>query len=524
MSVSTMQRKTTTRWAARVCLLAMLALPLMAPSQASAAPEGELVVAQPSLFTRYDPLNMVSTTDHQSYNMLFDGLINTSPEGKVPALATSWKVSADGLTIDFVLRKGVKFHNGDPFTAEDVHFTFMSIAKGDNKHSYRKSFQTSLKDVEIVDDFHVRFHLNNPWPTFFSSSRQGIQSIVPKKYYQSVGSDGFIRKPVGTGPFKLDRVSAGEFSRFEANADYWGVVSDARYVVKRLAAEPLTRYAMLVRGEADIIQGVTGPLLEKVKTNDKLRIITADASGTNGLYFNIKTNPEFKDRRVRMAVAHAMDREGINKVILSNTCEVATSIFSPATFGYLDGLKPIPYDPEKAKSLLREAGIKEGHEIGFVAHTQSFGSLPNAPRVLEAIAGNLEAVGFKVNRVPVDTGAFLKMYRGGQQATVFYGPSSAADDGGETINGWYLPDSVWSSGNVDDPDYVTLYHKQLVEADSDKRKAMLQEWARMEDERRRALPLFWCNTPFAVGPRVAEWKPALGTPYSLELHRVRLKR
>src|SRR6185369_15325266 len=118
-------------------------------------------------------------------------------------LATSWVVSADGLKVDFTLRPNVVFHNGDPFTAEDVKFTFEKILKPETNHSYRAGFVDSLERVEIIDPMHVRFVLKHPWLGFFTTARFGLQAIVPKNYYEKVGSKAFNEKPVGTGPFML---------------------------------------------------------------------------------------------------------------------------------------------------------------------------------------------------------------------------------------------------------------------------------------------------------------------------------
>jgi peptide/nickel transport system substrate-binding protein len=336
--------------------LGLVALPVVAMAQ----PKDEVVIAGAILRQQFDPSIMVAVTDHTAFTMLYDGLLNLNDKGKVPALATSWKISEDGKTVDFELRKGVKFHNGDPFTAEDVKFSYDLLLKDGNTHSYRKAFVAQIKSVEVVDPHKVRFNLNQPWPSFFSSARYGIQPIVPKNYYEKVGAKGFVEKPVGTGPFKLADMKAGEWTKFEANPDYWGQVSKVKFVTQKLVKEPFTLYAMLEKGEADVVFGLTGALLERVKSNKQVKIFESKYSGTSGIYFNTPKFPEAKDKRVRLAVAHAMNREAIAKNVLSGICQPASSIFTPGTFGHNPSLKPIPYDPAKAKALLAEAGIKPG--------------------------------------------------------------------------------------------------------------------------------------------------------------------
>ncbi|MGE3907053.1 MAG: ABC transporter substrate-binding protein, partial [Reyranellaceae bacterium] len=426
-----------------------MSLPLSTPTVA--APQGEIVVAGALLRQQFDPSIMVAVTDYTAFNLLYDGLLNLTDKGKVPALATSWKISEDGKQMDFELRKGVKFQNGDPFTAEDVKFSYELLLKDGNTHSYRKAFVAQIKSIEVLDPHKVRFNLNQPWPSFFSSSRYGIQPIVPKAYYEKVGEKEFRAKPVGTGPYKLVEIKAGEWSKFEANENYWGQVSKVKTVTQKLVKEPFTLYAMLEKGEADVVFGLTGALLEKVKGNKQTKIFQSRYSGTSGIYFNTTKFPEAKDKRVRLAVGYAMNRAEIATKVLSGVCEPGSSIFTPGTFGHLPTLKPIPYDPAKAKALLKEAGIEPGKEITFNIHTESFGSLPNAPQVLEAIAGNLEAVGFRVVREPYDTAAYLAAWRSGKQPAVFYGPSSMPDDGGETLEGWFSSTAVWSAGHIKVP-------------------------------------------------------------------------
>ncbi|SLN72701.1 ABC transporter substrate-binding protein [Oceanibacterium hippocampi] len=486
------------------------------------AEDGKIVIVQPVLRQQFDPTGVIATTDFLVHDNLFDGLINLTEEGLKPALALSWKVSADGLQIDFKLREGVKFHNGDPFTAEDVKFSFERVISPDSIHAYRKPFQKAMESVEVLGSHDVRFHLKAPWPGFFTGARNALVGIVPAAYYQKVGTEGFQKAPIGTGPFKLSEIKAGEWTEFTANEDYWNGAPEIKAVRKILVKEPFTRYAMLTKGEADILMDITGPLLEKIRENKEIRMVSAKYSGTSGFYFNKTSFPESQDKNVRMAFAHAINLKDIADNVLGGVCEPAASIATPATFGFLPGLKPIEYDPAKAKQLLKEAGIEPGKEITFLLHTESFGSLPNAPQTLESIAGYLEAVGFKVTRVPVDSGAYLQMYRGGKQPDVFYGPSSIPDDASLTMDGWFLPGSVWSSGNINEPAYVDIYNRQLVETDLDKRIAIIQEFLKLEDEKRTGLPLFWCSTPFAIGPRVKDWTLGLGSGYHMNLDTVKL--
>jgi peptide/nickel transport system substrate-binding protein len=199
-------------------------------------------------------------------------------------------------------------------------------------------------------------------------------------------------------------------------------------------------------------------------------------------------------------------------------------MFTPGTFGYLDGLPQVPYDPAKAKALLAEAGVKPGTKVTFTVQSESFSALPNAPQVLEAIAGMLEAVGFVVERKSVDNNAWLSMMRGGKPTAIFYGPISIPDDGGEVINSYFISASGWTAKSIKVPEYDQIFEEQLKSANLDDRKKVLQRFAKLESENREDIPLLWCDTPFAASTkRIKSWQPALGSGYHTTMRSLELK-
>jgi peptide/nickel transport system substrate-binding protein len=500
-----------------------LASTLVASAPAHAQAKGDIVIALPQLSQLFDPTAMVGATPHLDYDFIFDGLINLGKDGKYPALAESWVISPDGKQIDFKLRRNVKFHNGDAFTAEDVKFTFDRLMQPDSGHAYRTGFVESLERVEVVDPHTARFVLKNPWPAFFTTARYALTPIAPKAYYEKVGKQGFQDKPIGTGAFTLAGVKAGEWTKYEANPNYWNGAPTIKTVTQLLVKEPFTRYAMLEKGEADIVSGLTGPLLERIRNNKDIAVVTSRYSGTAGIMFNTGLFPEAKDKRVRQAVAYAINRKDIAEKVQGGVCEPATSMFTPGTFGYLDGLPQMAYDPAKAKALLKEAGVQPGAKISFTLHTQSFAAVPNAPQVLEAVAGNLEAVGFTVERVNVDNSAWLAMMRGNKPPAVFYTPISIPDDGGEVINSYFVSWSGWTARSVQNPEYDRIFKTQIQTANLEERKKILQGFARMEHENFDSVPLLWCHTPFAMSKkRIKQWQPALGSGYHTTMRELRL--
>jgi len=507
---------------ALVSVLAASVFAITGATFAAAQPKGEIVVAVPTLSQQFDPTRMISIADYTVSEMLFDGLINLGPKGKYPGLAESWVISADGKQIDFKLRAGVKFHNGDALTAEDVKFTIEKMLAPDSTNAYRRGFVDSLERVDVVDAETARFVLKQPWPAFFTTARYALTFIVPKNYYEKVGAKGFQEKPIGTGPFKFVGLSAGEWVKFEANPQYWGGSPKVRTATIRLVAEPFTRYAMLERGEAHIAAGLNGPLLERVKSNSNLYIAMTSSSGTTGILFNKNVFPQAGDRRVRLAVAHAINREAIAEKMLGGVCRPGTGMLTPGTFGYLDGLPLIPYDPAKAKELLKEAGVTPGLKVTLALQTQSYPSLPNTPQVLEAVAGNLEAVGFTVERQAMESAAWMSMMRAGKQPAVFHAPSSMPDDGGELINSFFSSTATFTPKTIQVPEYDQIFKAQQKETDPKAREKMLQEFARLEHKNLEMVPLLWCDTPFAANKRVKGWQPALSSGWFMNLRSIEL--
>jgi peptide/nickel transport system substrate-binding protein len=182
---------------------------------------------------------------------LHDALMKPLPGNDMaPCLAASWKESADGLVYEFKLREGLKFHNGDPFTAEDVKFSFLRY-----RGASANLLHDRVKAVDIVDPYRIRFVLHTPWPdflVFYATPATGAAWIVPKKYIEKVGEEGFRRQPVGLGPYRFARMTPGVELVLEANEQYWRKRPSVKRVVIKSVPDRTTRLAMLKAGEADI--------------------------------------------------------------------------------------------------------------------------------------------------------------------------------------------------------------------------------------------------------------------------------
>src|SRR5438876_1698051 len=241
-----------------------------------------------------------------------DAMVKPMPGNPMaPALAESWTGAQDGLSYEFVVRRGVVFHNGDALPAEDVKFSFERY-----KGAAAKLLKEKVLAVEVVDPFRVRFRLKEPWPdfmTFYATPASGAGWIVPKKYVEKVGDEGFKKAPVGAGPYKLTSFNPGIEIVLDAYDRYWRKPPAVKRMVWKSVPEDLTRLAMLKRGEVDIAYSLRGPLGEEVKRTPSLKLVGLVGNATQWLNFVApQWDPKspWHDRRARLAAALAFDKDG----------------------------------------------------------------------------------------------------------------------------------------------------------------------------------------------------------------------
>jgi peptide/nickel transport system substrate-binding protein len=272
----------------------------------SAQPAGELVIAWPVTIVPawFDPAETpAQITPFAFLYALHDGLVRPLPGERMGnSLAASWTESPDGLTYEFTLRPHLTFHNGDPCTAEDVQFSF---------ERYRGNGATELhakvKSIEVVDPLTLRFHLHAPWPdfmTFYGTTATAAGLVVPKKYLQQVGEDGFKKHPIGLGPYKFVSHVPGVELVLEAYEGYWRHVPHVKRLIMKGVPEDATRLAMLKKGEADIaIAFLDGAVAEEVKRDPHLTLVDTRHASLQWLEFADQWDPKspWHDRRVRLA-------------------------------------------------------------------------------------------------------------------------------------------------------------------------------------------------------------------------------
>jgi len=445
---------------------------------------------------------------------LHDGLVRPMPGHRMAAsLAESWSESEDGRVYEFILRKGLKFHNGDPFTAEDVKFSF-ERAKG-------AQLKDKVKEVRIVDPYKVQFVLHEPWPDFmtiYGTFASGAGWIVPKNFLEKVGPEGLRKQPIGLGPYKFVSMKPGIELVMEANEDYWRKVPSVKRIVFQSVPEGTTRLAALTRGEVDVAYLLEGQLGESIRNDPKLKLVFSGGIATNFLDFFDMWDPKspWHDQRVRKAASLAIDRKALSDVDTLGASKPNGNI----VLRNMDFALPIdadPYDPVQAKKLLAEAGYPNGFDAGELYPIPPYFSTG------EALIGFLGAVGIKLRLRTMERAAFYSALGTKKLKGVCFCSTAILGNASTRISEIVPSSGSYAYGGW--PDIDELYKKQLGETDPKKREAMLHEIQKTLHERTRFAPIWDYFWPSGTGPRVEEVSLMKIDPFpwSAPLEDIRLK-
>src|SRR3989454_6892733 len=459
-------------------------------------PDGELTIALDASIapTFLDPAETSGlSTPFVFLYALHDALIKPLPGNNMaPCLAESWKESPEGLVYEFKLREGLRFHNGDPFTAEDVKFSF---------HRYRgvsaRLLHERVKAVQLIDPHRVRFVLHTPWPdflAFYASPATGAAWIVPKKYIEKVGEDGFSRQPVGLGPYRFVRMNPGVELVLEANEQYWRKKPSIKRIVIKGVPDRTTRLGMLKTGEADIGYLMVGVEAATIKADPRLRLAKVIPSATWWVEFLEQWKPRspWHDRRVRLAANLAIDKQGINDAERLGFSRLTGSIV-PSVMEFALRIEPDPHDVPQARRLLAEAGYPNGFDAGDI------NPLPPFTTMGEVAANYLAAVGIRSRVRSMERAAFLEAWRSKKLQGVIVTASAAPGNAPARLEAFVLGSAPYAYGGYPDPD--DLFPPQGQERDRKKREALLHQIQRLMHERVMHGPIFEPATLHRGGPR-----------------------
>jgi peptide/nickel transport system substrate-binding protein len=475
-----------------------------------AAVAGMPAMAQKSADTLRIVLRDAVTNVDPYYNQLrtglvlahhaWDGLVYRDPEtfSPKPLLATGWKI-VDDTTIEFALRRGVKFHNGDAFTADDVVYTLNLVSADDSKVSTPSNVNWIAK-AEKVDDFNVRIKLKRPTPAAIEYFAMVIP-MYPKAYRERVGPDGYAKAPVGAGPYKITKVEAGQID-FERFADYYADSPRGKPAVGKLQVrfvpDAATEMTELLAGRAEFIWNFNPDQFEAVNRMPNLRALRQESMRVGFLRLDTAgstpANKPLTDVKVRKAIFHAIDREQIAKQLVQGGSRVPPAPCFPSQFGCdADAAVKYAYDPAKAKQLLAEAGYPNGFETELVTYV--------LPQWVASVQGYLNAVGIKAKISQLQVQAVVQRCQNAGEC-----PMDMGSWGSYSINDVSAIMPVFLGGGKDDHARDEQIQQLVIDAgttmDPAKRKANYSQAIKFATDRAYWIPLHTYVTTYGLSKTV----------------------
>jgi peptide/nickel transport system substrate-binding protein len=440
------------------------------------------------------------------------------------ALAERFEFAEDARSATFRLRPNLKFHNGEPVTPQDVKWSYEHY-----RGAWAKVLQDKTAAVEIVNDRTLRFDFKGPFLDFprlmGTANGCGAAWVVPAKYYQEVGPEGFAQKPIGAGPYRLVAQQAGTKLEFEAFEDYYRPVHVKRFTIVSVP-DPATRVAMLERGEADIIYQIPGELIERVRNNAKLMLAPV-LSGNWWLGFPGFQDPKnpFHDKRVREAVSLAVDRDAINQAECAGMGKVDGNWINDDVQYAIDWPK-WEHDVTKAKKLMADAGYPNGFKVDWLTPAPPYYSRG------ERILSQLQAIGIRSKLQVLERAVYTKRRQGGLKEWPGVNILFAGARIGASWANWYESDfkcggflsaDAFCVGELD-----ATYDRYLASEDPAERKALAEEIQRGILDNYYFVPVFRHTAVAAIGPRIAaaKWQdvfPTVTTAYAYPWEDIKLR-
>lgn len=505
-------------------LLGVVAVAADKPAASKIVPKGSIVIAVTGIADEpIDPARSKTNIDRPMSDSLGEALVWRDHQGKlVPSLAKSWRLlpNTDNLGWEFKIHKGVKFWDGTEMTAEDVKFSLERAMKAETAYEGGPFMRSNIARIEIADSETIVVYSQKPTPWIPMAVAGRGNAIISKARYEKVGEKAFgtIEGLLTTGEFKpVEHVKMRHFV-MEANDNFFDPQRVPRVKKIKLAIVPelSTRLAMLQTGEADIIDGATGATINQIKADPKLKTAVSKMTAAYFLTPADLYHPEaspLKDKRVRQALAYAIDVDSIIKKIYFGEATPSVGMLYPYDAGYDPTMKPWDYQLEKAKKLMAEAGYAAGFNVDLNGALTP--STPLCDKVLEAVAGYWGKLGVKVNLQIQEAGTYYAKYRDHafHGFTAFSAPAIA--DG--LVSMWYLAGtgqmySFYSNKQMDE-----WLEAQKTELDPAKRAEIGKKIGHHWFDELVGIPIHHVNTVWGVGPKVKEWKTLDYEPYTVGL-------
>jgi ABC-type transport system substrate-binding protein len=478
-------------------LLALALSALLPASAAIAANNDTLIYCSEASPESFNPQIASSGPSFvASSQVLYNRLINFDPvkNTPVPSLATEWTISPDGLTYTFTLRQGVKFNSNKffkptrDFNADDVIFSVLrqkdkdhpyhNVSQGNYEYFSDVGLDKLIKEVKKVDDYHVQFVLSEPNAAFLADWGMDFASILSAEYADVMLKKGTPENvdnwPIGTGPYVLQQYKVDSQIRYLANPNYWDGAVPTKHLIFSITPNVETRLAKLQTNECQIIPAPSPVQFDVIKKNHDLALHAVEALNVGYLAFNTEKKP-FDNVLVRQALNYATDKQAIVNAVFMGSGTVAKSPIPPNMLGYKKDLQDYGYDPEKAKALLKQAGLEKGVDVTLWSMPVQRPYNPNSRRIAEMIQSDWAKVGVKAKIVSYEWGEYLSGIRKGEHDSALYGWMSDNGDPDNFANTLLGCGSIKSGSNAArwcNKEYDGLMKKALVESAPAKRAAL----------------------------------------------------
>jgi peptide/nickel transport system substrate-binding protein len=462
--------------------------------------------------TTYSPYHSTGISAVQVYSVLFDGLTTRDKDFKLqPKVAQSWRM-VDPLTWEFKLRDGIKFHNGDALTADDVKFVVDYNNDKTNASLYTTQYQT-IDRVEILDKLTLRIHTKAPDPFVADKFSTWPGYIVPSNYYLKLGKAKFDQNPVGSGPYMFKDQESGVRLTLVANPAYWRAEPTASQINLFQRPDLASRVAGLKTGELNFIDDLTYDQWDDINSTKGLSAVSVKVTNIQNWPINTLVAP-LNNKLVRQALNISIDRKGVNDSLFRGKAQLCNGPVMPYEFGYVSDFPVIPYDPARAKQLLQDAGYK-GEQILF--------EWTPSGQLVPAVQAGWKQVGLNVELRSIDAAtsaqkraqhSFLGIYVGGT--------SSLYGDPNSSIWRQFAPGGTHRYWNPTSDEFDKLGAEQATSLDQDRRRAI---WRRMSEIMNDEVPwlnLFSTTVLAATGPDVA-WDPGYYANDELDPERLKFK-
>jgi len=503
---------------ARVFLLVLALLGMVAVGTGWAQPKTELTIALSSFATEVLDPPLGGHLVKYYLSMMFDYLVGTTPDGQPSregGIATRWENSPDFKRWTFHLRKGVKFHNGDELTSEDVKFSIMRNIGKRSTTGYAGPLRTLIQDIETPAPDRVVVVTKEPTliiPLYLSRSLSTEGMVTPKKYIESVGDDVFARKPIGSGPYKFVEQVTGSHITLTAGDNHWRIGTPKyKTMTFRLVPEETTRIALLRRGEVDVVELSRERVKDVEKDGFPIHYRREESILTMWWVLGADGRvPPAKDKRVREALNLALDRAEIAQSIFGGKAEPA-AVPLGLSWSFKDvGFKQTPdmmypYDLPRAKKLMADAGFASGFNLDVYAY--QLPGLPEGKTMAEAVAGYWEKLGIKSRLIPVDYPAFRKAWfdRSAPGAVGYYNIANRDWIGAYALLEKQAYSASKPSDTVNDPEIDGMLSQVMRQTDREKINALMRNvYTRLRSEH-LGVPVVYLHSPYATSKTLAKW-------------------